>query len=189
MVRKMPPDHRDKRYFVEGKVGSAQHPGELKQPAIGWAALNALSSWRPDAVKATRTFGAWSAGGWQIGTKQNKDSLNGKEETCLTVPPDERLARGLSEKLAQIPHLLKAGDRLGASTLLKRFWHLSWLSENHCFDPKVDFGMPNTRSIAAHEPCRTDADDESGSEEESKYFAVLALDGDSPPPSGATRSS
>lgn len=145
MVRKMPPDHRDKRYFVGGKVGSEQNPGELKQPAIGWAALNALSSWRLDAVKTTRTFKAWAAGGWQSGTEQNKDSLNGKEETCLTVPPDERLARELSEKFAQNPHLLNAGDRLGASTLLKRFWHLSWLCEKHPFCYS-DFGMPNTRS-------------------------------------------
>ena len=38
--------------------------------------------------------------------------------------------------------------------------------------------MPNTRSIAAHKPWENNADDDDGDEDDTKYFAILALDGD-----------
>jgi len=93
MVRRMPPRHRDGRYFTSWDVGSVERPGQLKQPAVGWSALTALSAWRLESVKATRAFSAWSDGGWHTGTDRNKDSLTGKEEACLMVPTVERTAR------------------------------------------------------------------------------------------------
>ena len=177
MVQRMPAQHRDSRYFTDRDVGWDERPGRLKQPAVGWSALIAVSAWRLESVKATRAFNAWANGGWRTGIDRNKDSLTGKEETCLIVPTDERTARDWSSQLAGNQHFLKPGDRLGAATLLKRFWHLSWLCIEHAFELS-DFAMPNTRSIAAHEPYNTNADEEGGSEDELKYFAVLALDGD-----------
>lgn len=178
MIRQMPKDHRDPRYFVGGGVGAQDEPGQLKQIAAAWSALVAVTSWRHDAVKATRAFSAWAAGGWHAGMDCNKDSLTGREEACLAVPAGEEEASAWSRKVAgENPHVLKAGDRLGAPTLLKRFWHLAWLSREHAFEPG-DFAMPNTRSVAAHKPWENNADDADGAEDDTKYFAILALDGD-----------
>jgi CRISPR-associated protein Cmr2 len=178
MIRQMPKDHRDPRYFAGKNVGSQDQPGQLKQVAAAWSALVAGTSWRHDAVKTTRAFKAWATGGWHSGLDRNKDSLTGREEACLAVPAGEKDAAVCSRKVASDnPHALKAGDRLGAPTLLKRFWHLAWLAKEHTFEPN-DFAMPNTRSVAAHKPWDNNADDEDGAEDDTKYFAILALDGD-----------
>ena len=178
MLRQMPKDHRDPRYFAANDVGSQDHPGQLRQVAAAWSALVAGTSWRLDAVKTTRTFNAWATGGWHTGADRNKDSLTGREEVCLAVPTGEEDAAAWSRKVANDnPHALKAGDHLGAATLLKRFWHLAWLSKEHAFEPD-DFAMPNTRSVAAHKPWDNNTDDEGGAEDDTNYFAILALDGD-----------
>lgn len=182
MLDRMPVKHRDPWCFRDQQVGTEGKAGSLAQVSNAWSALFALLSWEFDAVKATRAFSAWSDGGWQVDRRQNKDSLNGKEEVCLEVPDEEREAKALSRSLAcGNENVLKPRDSLGASTLLKRLWHLTWLSKEHQFNPQYpdfDFAMPNTRSIAAHQPSASSADDEPGSEEEGKYFAILALDGD-----------
>ncbi len=181
MLNRMPPEHRDPRYFREDDVGVKGKTGPLGQVANAWSALFALASWQLDAVKATRAFRAWSAGGWQVGREHNKDSLNGREEACLAVPTDEKgeKAKALSRALAENGHAFKPGDVLGASSLLKRLWHRTWLIQEsgHKFVPE-DFAMPNTRSIAAHQPFASNADEEDGNEDDGKYFAILALDGD-----------
>jgi hypothetical protein len=178
MIGQMPKDHRDPRYFACKDVGSQDQPGQLRQVAAAWSALVAGTSWRHDAVKTTRGFEAWATGGWHTGADRNKDSLTGREEACLAVPAGEKDAAVWSRKVANdSPHALKAGDCLGAPTLLKRFWHLAWLSKEHAFEPD-DFAMPNTRSVAAHKPWDNNADDEDGAEDDTKYFAILALDGD-----------
>lgn len=180
MLDRMPEKHRDKRYFRDNDSGAEDAAGPLAQVATTWSALFATLSWQHDAVKATRAFDAWSSGGWEIGRDRNKDSLNGKEEGVFTVPTNEGEAKEISRQLADgNEHVFKPGDILGASTLLKRLWHLTWLSKEYPFIPSNgDFGMPNTRALADHQPYADNSDDESDSAEQSKYFAVLALDGD-----------
>ncbi|MBI4657943.1 MAG: type III-B CRISPR-associated protein Cas10/Cmr2 [Verrucomicrobia bacterium] len=180
MLDRMRPEHRDPWCFRDQQLGSPDKAGPLSQVSNAWSALFALVSWQLDAAKTTRSFLAWSDGGWRVDRWQNKDSLNGKEEACLEVPTDQNEAKNISRRLADgNENAFKPRDLLGASTLLKRLWHLTWLSKEHAFFPNEgDFAMPNTRSIAAHQPFALSADDESGSEDEGKYFAVLALDGD-----------
>jgi hypothetical protein len=178
MLDRMPVEHRDAWNFKEQHVGVAGKASPLAQVSNAWSGLFALATWQLDALKGTRTFKAWSNGGWELGREFNKDSLNGKEEACLVVSSDDDAAKKLSRDLTGgNENAFKAGDLLGASTLVKRLWHLTWLSKEHPFEPD-DFGMPNTRSIAARQPFNSDADDDSGSEADEKYFAVLALDGD-----------
>ncbi|MBX3733681.1 MAG: type III-B CRISPR-associated protein Cas10/Cmr2 [Verrucomicrobiae bacterium] len=148
-----------------------------KNVAAAWSALYASAEWLLDGAKANRGFPA-AVGGHLHPTKDNsKDSLNGREVAVLLVG-DEADAQELSTKLAarlRKNHLVKRGEDLGAGTLIKRLWPYAVLCPRHAFAPK-DLEMPNTRGIAAHEPWGDD-DDDGGQEE--RYFAVLALDGDS----------
>jgi CRISPR-associated protein Cmr2 len=151
--------------------------GAPKNVAAAWSVLYAAAEWLLDGCKANRAFHA-ATGGHLHPTKDNsKDSLNGREEAVLLVG-DEADANALSAKLdARLgkAHLLKSGENLGAGTLIKRLWPYGVLCKRHAFEPK-HLAMPNTRSIAALAPWNND-DGEEGEGE--KYFAVLALDGDS----------
>ncbi len=177
MLSSMPKEHLDSRYFTGKSTGTQDQPGQLGQVAAAWSALVADLGWRHDAAKTTRAFEAWSTGGWQAGKDCNKDSLTGKEETCLSVPSDDAAAVAWCEKL-ECRHALKGGDYLGAPTILKRFWHLAFLCKEHSFE-RQDFEMPNTRSIAAHRPWDQDLGENGMTGNAPAYFAVLALDGDS----------
>ncbi len=161
----------DQRYLQNGKP---------KQVGTAWSSLYALTEGCLNAVKSNRAFSAWP-GRVTAGKLNSKDMLNGKEEACLIVD-DEKDCETLNARINKAldrPHLLKPGETLGASSLLKRFWPYAWLCKRHAFEPG-NLAMPNTRSLAAHEPWGDDADDDAdGNAEEPKYFAVLALDGDS----------
>lgn len=161
----------DSRYLTDGE------PKEPKNVAAAWSSLYATTEWLLDGTKANRAFSA-ATGADPHPTKDNsKDSLNGREEAVLLVG-DESDANELSTKLkARLDkdHLLKKGENLGAGTLIKRLWPYAVLCKRHAFEPS-HLNMPNTRSIAAHEPW---SDDEGEEGEGEKYFAVLALDGDS----------
>ena len=160
-----------------GADGRYLDDGQPKNVSTAWSALYAATEWLLDGAKANRGFLA-ADGGHLHPTKENsKDSLNGREEAVLLVG-DEMDAADLSSKLhARLgkDHLIKSGENLGAGTLIKRLWPYSVVCKRHAFKP-CHLHMPNTRSIAAHEPCRDD-DTEEGEGE--NYFAVLALDGDS----------
>ncbi len=215
--RTMPPssdDHRDVRNFAcerfpEGTRGASgrdisgwknrskfQRDAKLDNPGSAWSALYQMVNWQLDAVRQTRAWKAWAAGGWDVGRGHNKDSLNGKEEAVLAVGTREEDAKKRNDD-AKIANLFRPGELLGASTLIKRLWHKAWL---HC--PEVhgkkgdgnkeskeplfkagDFSMPDTRSIAAGRPFdRTDdeRDVEKSPDEtsEPEYFAVLDLYGE-----------
>ncbi|MDA1278184.1 MAG: type III-B CRISPR-associated protein Cas10/Cmr2 [Verrucomicrobia bacterium] len=165
----------DSRYLTDGE------PKEPKNVGAAWSALYATTEWLLDGTKANRAFSA-ATGGHPHPTKDNskdnsKDSLNGCEEAVLLVG-DELDADELSIKLEarlEKNHLLKKGENLGAGTLIKRLWPYAVLCKRHAFEPN-HLNMPNTRSIAAHEPWSDDEGEEGDGE---KYFAVLALDGDS----------
>lgn len=208
MARKMPRDHRDHRdvrnfeceRFPDGtrdKNGrdisgwkdrsKLQPDAKLDNPGAAWSALYQLCQWQLDAVRQTRAWQAWTAGGWEVGRDRNKDSLNGKEEALLDVRGpawDETKVTKLNGE-AKVPNLFKTGELLGASSLIKRLWPTAWLQAKHGFST-VDWRMPDTRHMADSQPfARSDKDDDFDADAEraedrdaNKYFAVLALDGD-----------
>lgn len=195
MARLMKKDHRDVRNFecachppgarnaqgrdIGGWKDRSQLLPDAKLDNVGaaWSALYQLISWQLDAVRQTRAWKAWADTGWIVGGDQRKDALNGKEEAILdlTGRTDEDIEQ--INQRCRIPHLLKAGELIGASTLIKRLWPTAWLQKEHPFLKSGDFSMPDTRQIAEGKPFAQDSGDEGG-EDEKKYFAVLALDGD-----------
>jgi hypothetical protein len=160
----------DKRYL--------DSKGKPKNVAAGWSALYSFIEWSLDGTKAVRPFAGWGGGRISAGKSNDKDSLNGREEAVLHVGDrGEKWSAELRKKVSK-DHLLVDGEILGASTLVKRLWPYTWLCMRHGFEPD-HLVMPNTRSIAAHEPWERNADDEQPASSEERYFAVLALDGDS----------
>jgi|CZKV01.1.fsa_nt_gi CRISPR-associated protein Cmr2 len=140
-----------------------------------------MNGWQLDAVRQTRNFQSWGGGQWTIG--HEKDSLTGKEEAIAGGKTgDKNYADKVSE---EFKHLFKHNDHLGAATLIKRVWHLTYLwPKLWPKDEKVrkinstEFPIPSTRGIAMHEP-ESDGDPEDvEAAPGEKYFAVLALDGD-----------
>lgn len=168
MASKIPVEHRDNRYYSGGTA-----TGKLNSPAAAHSVLYHATNWLLDAVKGAGAFDAWDdASSWTKGILSNKDYLNGREEILFSP----HLYEKLEEKLGHF--LFKDTERpgLGASSLVKRLWHLSYLKKEHGFEDS-DFSMPSTRGIALSEPFSEDRnDDEKASEQE--YYAVLALDGD-----------
>lgn len=160
----------DTRYLTAAK--------KPKNAAAGWSALYSLTEWAIDGTKAVRPFGGWSGGQVTTGKVNTKDSLNGKEESVLRVGRNAPELSGKLKKEIEKSDLLKNGEDLGASSLIKRLWPYTWLCTQHAFEPD-HLIMPNTRSIAAHEPWARNADDDVPDSAGEKYFAVLALDGDS----------
>lgn len=158
---KIPVTHRDKRYYDSN--------GKLNNIGLAWPLMVALNAWELDAVRQTRTFEAWAVGSAATERGVIKDALNGKEEA---IPLD-----GLSQEAEKY---FQHNDPIGATTLVKRLWHLAYLKKEFGFT-EDDFRMPNTHSLAKKYLNKDDmnqnvedADDELGG----KYFAILAFDGD-----------
>ncbi len=176
----MPLDHRDRRYYTDDTKSKLNNVG------VAWALLVALNSWQLDAVRQTRPFAAWSEGGWQSGAACNKDSLTGKDEAVaggrVWLDRCDQLA-GRTEgskwhpEHGPLANRFKHDDWLGAVTLVKRLWDLTYLKPEFSLEP---LKMPNTHGLAKHEPFSNDDDDPETPErkEGERYFAVLALDGD-----------
>ncbi len=177
-TRQMPVGHRDGRYYVGGNDGPKT---QLNNLGLGWSIILALNGWQLEAVRQTCPFAAANSGGWQSGTFNNKDALTGR---------DEAVAGGSTwavktEKLGgSWQSLFKHDDWLSAATLVKRLWHLAYLGKSpwSLATSSQDLPMPNTGSLAAHDPFGRDDDsaNEQAQEADSseKYFAVLAFDGD-----------
>lgn len=170
-------------------------------PTSAWGILNAAIAWLHDGAKSLRHFDGWREGRWDSGRAEEKDSLNGKEEAVLRLMTGsqqdlkewewkEKLEAWCAKQLGMSRGTFKSGEKLGASTLIKRLWHEVCLPgefEIRADDLRKAMPMPNTRSIAAGKPFAQDRDEDgkamdeddgtAGSSEE-KYFAVLALDGD-----------
>lgn len=169
----LPSDHRDSRYYhSSGKPDyRITEPARLKSRGLAWSVILAHNAWELDGVRQLRTFDGHS-GAWTPGTANNKDSLTGKEEAVA----------GGTEWQKRVPgewkYLFKhEGDWLGAVTLVKRLWHLTYLKGQWGLptEPK-EFSMPNLHALAARDPFGNDENNEPSSGE--KYFAVLAFDGD-----------
>ncbi len=154
------------------------------RPETGWSLLNALIAFLHDGVKATRSFDAWREGRWQSGKDFNKDALNGKEEAVLRVTGDDAAAQSYSSSVLGISKgTLKPGELLGASTLIKRFWHHTFLPVKIGVSRETlreGHPMPNTHAIAKGRPFdeSEESDNETERDHGDKYFAILALDGD-----------
>jgi len=169
----MPEADRDGRYYVGGNTGPKN---KLNNIGLGWSVILALNGWQLDATRHTRAFDGWNIGGWTTGVSSNKDSLGGKAEAVAGGREWRDRASGKGGLWAS---LFKHGDWLGASTLIKRLWHLAHLKEewNLPTDSK-SFKMPNTRGIAEGKPFSSGDDEDVETLAGEKYFAVLALDGD-----------
>ena len=172
-TRTMPEADRDGRNYVGGDNGPKN---QLNNVGLGWSVILAFNGWQLDAVRQTRSFDAWGSGGWDNGTLANKDSLGGRAEA---VAGGKHWSEQAIRKGGAWKSLFKHDDWLGASTLIKRLWHLAHLKEK--WGLKCDsneFPMPNTHKIAAHQPFARDDDEDEEKLPGEKYYAVLALDGD-----------
>ena len=153
--------------------------GQPQNIAAAWSAFYAAADWLLDGAKANRGFSASIGGDYAPAKSNTKDSLTGRAEAVLIVGDDVD-AKALSGRLRDAlgkNHLLKAGEALAAGTLIKRLWPFAYLCRRHAFEPD-DLAMPNTRSMAAHRPWEDD-DGLGERGEGDRYFAILALDGDS----------
>ena len=146
-----------------------------------WSQWTAINARQLDAVRQTRAFEGWNPGGWTAGRTNNKDSLNGRDEAVAGGP-------GWQETVPrQFQLLFKHDDWIGSVTLIKRVWHLAYLTQPPWNFRRDDFKMPNTVGIAAHDPfagkkpAQHDEDDAPSADElppSEKHFAVVAFDGD-----------
>lgn len=178
-TKKMPIQHRDRRYYTDDSKTTLNNIG------LGWSIILAFNSWALDAVRQTRQFDAANTGGWQTGTFNNKDVLTGRDEAVAGGKVwKERVEAHAKSHGGAWKSLFKHDDWLSAATLVKRLWHLAYLDKSpwNLGTSSKDFPMPNTRSLAAHDPFGRDdeSDNEAAEETDSseKYFAVLAFDGD-----------
>lgn len=179
-IRKMaekllPPDHRDSRYYQNsGKPDyDISEPARLKNRGLAWSVLLAHNAWEIDAVRQLRPFEG-RPGGWSVGTSNNKDHLNGKDEA---VAGGDIWCERTQKAGGFWPNLFKHTDWLGAATLVKRVWHKAYLGPEWGIPNEGrDFKMPNVHGLAAHAPFSDDEKEEPAAGE--KYFAVLAFDGD-----------
>jgi hypothetical protein len=171
----MPAEDRDGRYYIGGEKGAKD---TLNNIGLGWSIILAANAWELDATRGLRSFAAWGAGTQQVGTFQNKDSLNGIAEA---VAGGRAWLMAAEAKGGIWKMLFKHDDWLGASALIKRVWHLAYLKEKWGLptDSK-EMPIPDTRQIARGEADGDgDAADVLDHAAGDSYFAILALDGDS----------
>jgi hypothetical protein len=171
--------HRDSRYYVGGENGPKD---KLNNLGLAWSLGVALNGWHLDATRSLRTFSGLPTSGNLGNTAPShgaKDALNGR---------DPMLFGGSSEWLKKVhslntpaggdwKKLFRHTDAIGAITLVKRLWHLAYLKPVWSLKPHP---MPNTYELASGHADRDDdrsIDDQS--DEDGKYYAVLAFDGDS----------
>ena len=163
--------HRDERYYLDKANKTV-----LSNPGVAWANLLQFANWKLDAVRQTRHFNAWTDGGWDCGAANNKDALNGNEETVAGGTAWRDKCKNLGGAWES---LFKTDAWVGTSTLIKRVWHLAYLAkEKGLKTGSRDFPMPDTRKVASGEPDEEENEKDSNEDASEKYFAVLALDGD-----------
>ena len=172
-TKTMPEADRDGRYYKGGKDGPK---ARLNNIGLGWSVILAMNGWELDAARQTRAFDGWNTGGWTTGVTSNKDSLGGKAEA---VAGGRTWQENAKRKGGLWASLFKHADWLGATTLIKRVWHVAHLKDEWRMPTDSNrFKMPNTRGIAEGKPTSSDEDDDVETLAGEKYFAVLALDGD-----------
>jgi CRISPR-associated protein Cmr2 len=165
----MPAGHRDERFYTN------KEKCELNNVGLAWSVMVAFNSWQMDAVRQTKAFSAWASGGWESGTENNKDALNGRDEAVAGGQVWQERCGKLGKPWSE---LFKKSDWVGAITLIKRVWHISYLENAWDLHVRRDMRTGSTRAIAGHNPDAPDEELDPESEPGEKYFAVLALDGD-----------
>jgi CRISPR-associated protein Cmr2 len=129
------------------------------------------NGWHLDAVRQTRDFMAWKTA---EGPTNEKDSLSGKEEAIFR-------GSGTPNKINVWHNLLnKHTDHMGAVAIIKRVWHLAYLSAEKCL--RTESKQVPIRSIPAIAARQSKLDDDEDAQENTageKYIAAIAFDGDS----------
>lgn len=178
-TKHMPQEHRDSRYYVLGANGPKD---QLNNLGVAWSLAVALSSWQLDAVRSLRQFPGSSGpgpAGNHVASHGGKDALDGRAPMLFGGSQD------WLDGVHHLPYpekgdwkkLFRHPDEVGAITLVKRLWHLAYLEKKWKIAPHP---MPNTYELASGHPERDDDEAlESRGDEDGKYFAVLAFDGDS----------
>lgn len=141
--------------------------------AAGYREAYDLNAWHLDAVRQTRDFKAWSAGGWELLAHGEKDSLSGREEAVAG-------GKAWRQKMdSEYAHLFKHDDYLGAVNLIKRVWHLAYLKKKEELPASHDeFKIRSTRAIANRDTVPDHCENVELATGE-KYLAAIAFDGDS----------
>lgn len=166
----LPPEHRDPRYYE----GNENETAKLKSRGLAWSVLVAHNAWEFDGVRQLKEFSG-NIGVWKVGAGYGKDVLTGKDEA---VAGGRTWAKRVEDgDSSQWRSLFRRDDWIGALTLIKRVWHLSYLRDQWGLPTDHHkFPMPNVHGIAAHQPFSSDDEDEPSVGE--KYFAIIAFDGD-----------
>ena len=109
----IPDEHKDTRCYTDDLR-------EIKNPGWAWNAHYQLLAHRLDARRHTRNFHAW-----QGVAGAHKDALSGKEEAIA----DARDWLPRAQAHAELRHLFRQDDDLGAVNLIKRVWHKAYLEQ------------------------------------------------------------
>ncbi|HNQ74168.1 MAG TPA: type III-B CRISPR-associated protein Cas10/Cmr2 [Verrucomicrobiota bacterium] len=181
----------DRLHEHEEELKAARQDGRSAEECA-YALTTGLNAWQLDAIRQTRNFRGWNSGRWFTGDDCDKDFLNGREERILggrawwdaqvkDIKKDGELIRALLRERHK-------ADILGATSLVKRTWHIAWLTEKLGLPASHRKGhmiIPSTWHIARHDPHKDEAADlddaVEGLPEDRRgrsYFAVLAMDGD-----------
>lgn len=172
----VPTKHRDRRFYLTPECLTLNNIG------VAWSLAVALNGWQLDATRSLRRFDGLPASGGkgnQAPDHGAKDALNGRDAMLFGGNAEWH---GRVQALGQPwQNLFRHPDEVGAITLIKRTWHLAHLRDHWGLPP---LGMPNTHQIAAGQSEETYeaeecSDTPSDSQEERRYYAILAFDGDS----------
>lgn len=132
------------------------------------------NGWHLDAIRQTRNFAAAENSCWHGG--KEKDSLSGKE---IALCGGTVFREKMQQRSGEIPSLFKHSDDVGAVTLIKRIWHITYLAKKQNIRARSkEFPIRSIPAIAAR---KNEIDDERRVDESSggdKYIAVIAFDGD-----------
>lgn len=113
----IPDDHKDDRCYRGGQL----------DPGWAWSAHYQLCQHALDARRATRDFAAIPApvdADGQPRPPGHRDALSGREEAVVQADKIEQAA-GAS---AELRHLFRHIEPLGAANLIKRVWHKAYLA-------------------------------------------------------------
>jgi CRISPR-associated protein Cmr2 len=159
----IPEEHRDNRYYSNGS---------LNNRGIAYSLATALAAWQLDATRSLRAFGGMptNEGNWHNQTEHGKkDALTGKELMVAFGPSKLPTSSNINWSKR-----FKHEDEVGAITLIKRIWDVTYLKREWGIDSPR---MGNTQHLSRGED--GDPDEEQDNDEKCGYFAVLAFDGDS----------
>ncbi len=117
IAQAIPDDHKDDRCYRGGGL----------DPGWAWSAHYQLCQHALDARRATREFAATPAPVDANGNPRppgHRDALSGREEAVVQADKLEQAAK----QKAELRHLFRHIEALGAANLIKRVWHKAYLA-------------------------------------------------------------